>query len=117
MAFVNEVYQQVFLVSLGIVQSLDALSTSLALSKPGTYEANRVIAFLIGHSGSVPVWAVVFIYEIFMFIAVWLLLEALMIHEATHLVADVFVAFGFIMLVVWRMIFIVVPNFALYFIK
>jgi len=114
MTLLPSLYRQVFLISLGAVQFLDALSTSLALTRPDVYEANKILSFVLVHRGNVPIWIMVFLYMILGYLIVLAGLDYLFGFEVADMASNLFVLFGFILLVVWRMMFIVIPNFWLY---
>ena len=103
-----------FLITLGAVQLLDAVSTVMALSKNSShYENNPFISFLISKFQNIA-W-VVFGYEALSFLLIVglvYLFEWAMRNFRVSLM--MFYVFGFLYLVLYRLLFIVIPNFDLW---
>ena len=104
-----------FIIGFIIAQTLDMLSTLKALKNPLAYEVNPLLNWFLGMGINYAVVVIVFMMLVTALIVISILIFDWLREEAGNQYMDIglkcFYVVGILYLVIYRIIFIVIPNF------
>ena len=104
-----------FIIGFIIAQTLDMLSTLKALKNPMAYEVNPLLNWFLGMGYNYALVVILFMIFMTAFIVITILIFDWIREEAGNYFVDIglkcFYVVGILYLVIYRIIFIVIPNF------